>query len=389
MREVSRRFPISGTSPPGDTSYVILSDIMRMIALLLLALPVFAAPVIERVTPSYGFRFGATHVELRGSGFTNGPEFVCPGLTCPVQVFFGEHQAVVHRGARNWIQATITPDQALPDGTTVPVRVVIEGIGETTLAHAFTFSEASEGRENYVQYLVPITGETIPGANGSRWTGELTLFNGSTFNAVCIGKFTPPGSITLPIPDAVTLAPGATEKPTLYGSGSTAGAFLYVPKPLAERVRDSLRIRDLSRNANSWGTEIPVVGPNEAGITITLIDIPTDPQYRATLRIYHWSAYSGVARVTIYAPNRAEPVSQFDVQSHAPFTPDPAEDMPFYPSYSQVDLLTPAVRAAGPSIRVEVYNYGDNPRVSPPFPGIWAFASVTNNETQQVTVITP
>ncbi|HYC92676.1 MAG TPA: IPT/TIG domain-containing protein [Thermoanaerobaculia bacterium] len=362
---------------------------LRLAILLLLALPTLAAPVVDRIAPSYGFRFGATNVVIHGSGFTSGRTIFCHQEPCPVQVSFGPYEAQERIVTPTEIHVTVAPLEVVPDGRNVDVRVTVNGQGETVIAHGFSFYDASEGRENYEQYLVPITGETIAGANGSQWRGELTFFNGSAHNAVLIGKFAPPGVLTPPIPDAETVAPRGTSKPILYGSGATAGAFLYVPKPLAGDVRKSLRIRDLSRNANSWGTEIPIVRIDEVGTTMTLIDIPTDPQYRATLRIYHWSAYPGVARVTIYAPDRAEPVSQFDVESHAPFPPQPEVDMPFYPSYSQVDLLTPAVRAAGPSIRVEVYNYGDNPRVSPPFPAIWAFVSVTNNETQQVTVMTP
>ena len=93
--------------------------------------------------------------------------------------------------------------------------------------------------------------------------------------------------------------------------------------------------------------------------------------------------------MTIYSPDRIEPVATFDVTSTAPggFWEPVEGDLPFYPSYAQIDLLTPEVRAAGPTIRVEVDNQGAN--VSPPLPPLWAFVSVTNNDTQQVTVMTP
>ena len=62
--------------------------------------------------------------------------------------------------------------------------------------------------------------------------------------------------------------------------------------------------------------------------------------------------------------------------------------MPFYPAYAQVDLLTPAIRAATSTIRVQIENLG-RPLISPSIPTMWAMVSVTNNETQQVTMITP
>lgn len=362
---------------------------MRILALLLAGLPAVAAPVITRVNPSYGFRYGYTHVQIDGSGFTDGNTIFCPTLTCPVQVFFGPYQAAVHEVTPRFIRTTVHLPSPVPDGTEVGVRVVIEGKGETAITHAFTFTDAAGGAENYAQYLVPFTGETIPGANGSQWKGELTFFNASTNTAVLLGPFGNPIFQSPPQMNLFPVGPGSTAKPTLYGSGSTAGAFVYVPLPLADDIRKSLRVRDLSRNANSWGTEIPVISRDQIAEVITLIDIPTDPQYRATLRIYHWGEWGGLpARVTVYVPDRKEPVAQFEMTSHASRPPENT-GMPFYPSYSQMDLLTPAIRAAGPALRVEIDNLGRSSRSSPPLPGIWAFVSVTNNDTQQVTVMTP
>jgi hypothetical protein len=340
---------------------------MRIFAFLLFALPALGAPVLGRIDPSYGFRFGPTEVTIEGSGFAE-----------PAQVFFGDVPAVVHEVTPTRIRLTVQPAHAVPAGTDVDVRVVIAGQGEATRTRGFTYYDVSEGLANYAQYLVPFTSEIVSGANGSRWTGELALFNGSAFSAIVLGPFADPRFLSPPLPEWVELAPRRSEKPPILGSGRSAGAFLYVPRPLDGNVRTSLRIRDLSRNANSWGTAIPIVSRDDAATAITLIDIPTDAQYRATLRVYHWSDADGLpARVTVYAPDRTEPVAQFDVQSYSPGATE--TDMPFYPSYSQVDLLTPEVRAAGATIRVEVES------VIP----IWGFVSVTNNDTQQVTVMTP
>ena len=354
---------------------------LRFLTLLLLAFPALAGPVIERVTPAAGFRFGYTDVTIHGSGFTDGPTTF---------VYFGQTPAAVLQLTPNAIRARIAPIPALPDGTVRDVRVVVEGAGEATLPRAFTFTDLAGSVENYAQYLVPLTGETVPGANGSLWKGELTLFNGSIYRAAILGPFDVPMRLAPPLPVHAEVDAGATLKPTLLPSGSTAGAFLYVPVPLDPSVRKSLRIRDLSRNANSWGTDIPIVSRGEFASTITLIDIPTDPQYRATLRIYHWGPYSGLpSRVRVYVPERAEPVAQFQTRSHAPFPPDPNDPFLFYPAYAQVDLLTDAVRAAGPAIRVVVDTGVGGGGLTPPPPLIWAFVSVTNNETQQVTVMTP
>ncbi|HEX6085518.1 MAG TPA: IPT/TIG domain-containing protein [Thermoanaerobaculia bacterium] len=351
---------------------------LRSIALLFLALPALAAPVLERVTPATGFRYGYTDVTIHGSGFAQ-----------PAFVFFGTRAAAVLSVTPTQIRARIAPLSTLPDGTVTDVRVVIEGQGEATLARAFTFTEVAGGVENYEQYLVPITGETLPGAHGSLWKGELTLFNGSTYRAAILGPFDAATRLAPPEPVHVSVDAGATIKPALLPSGSTAGAFIYVPRPADPRVRTSLRIRDLSHNAGNWGTEIPIVASDEFTSSVTLLDIPTDARFRATLRLYQRGPFGGLtSRVRVYVPERAEPVAQFPLRSHAPFPPDPNDPFLFYPAYAQLDLLTDAVRAAGPVIRVEV-DTGVGVATTPPPPLIWAFVSVTNNETQQVTVMTP
>jgi hypothetical protein len=349
---------------------------------LLASLSAFAAPVIDRIDPSFAFRFGPTHATISGSGFAP-----------PVQVFVGGVPAAVHEVTPTRLRITIVPSvngSSRADGEEAELRIVMPGVGETTRARAVTFSDFAEGPENYVLYLVPFTTEIIPGANGSRWTGELTFYNQAASDAGIAGSFSDPGMLSPPGVLYTDVPAGKTVKPDLFSSGVAVGAFVHVPKPLDETTMISLRVRDLSRNAASWGTDIPIVAEEDTATQVTLIDIPTDPQYRAMLRIYHWSGLDALpSRVTIYSPDHPEPVATFDLTSTAPggfWTPEEGA-LPFYPSYAQLDLLTPAVRAAGPTLRVEVDNKGSN--VSPPLPTLWAFVSVTNNDTQQVTIMTP
>jgi hypothetical protein len=359
---------------------------MRLLLAVLALLPsftAFAAPVIERIDPSYVFRFGPTEATILGSGFV-----------APVQVFVGGVPAIVREVTPSRLRVTVIPSadgSARAYNEEADLRVVLlETGGETTKARAVTFVDATDGPGNYVMHLIPFTTEVIPGANGSRWTAELAFYNAGRFGATIIGSFADPRFQSPPGAQYIDLASGSTMKPDLFGSGSTAGAFVHVPKPLDEATKISLRVRDLSRNAASWGTDIPVAAVEDTAPHVTLIDIPTDPQYRAMLRVYHWSGAEGLpSRVTVYSPDRPEPVATFDLTASSPEAPFvPEEDfMPFFPSYAQLDLLTPAVRAAGPTIRVEIDNLSAN--VSPPLPPIWAFVSVTNNDTQQVTVMTP
>jgi hypothetical protein len=164
------------------------------------------------------------------------------------------------------------------------------------------------------------------------------------------------------------------------------GAFLYVPKPLAHAPKMSLRVRDTSQNAASLGTDIHVVPAADAAGDITLIDVPVASQYRATLRIYAFTQVPMQIGVTIYPEDGVTPIDHLDVQLHGIVNID-FDPFPSHPAYLALDPLTPAVRAAGGRVRIEITNYHQN--LSPPPPPIWAFVSITNNETQQVTAVTP
>jgi hypothetical protein len=190
----------------------------------------------------------------------------------------------------------------------------------------------------------------------------------------------------LPFDPAIVVEPHQTERVFVNRREGVDGAFLYVPKPLADAAKMSLRVRDTSKNAASLGTDIPVVRGSDAAGDLTLIDIPVEPQYRATLRIYAFTAAPMQVGVTIYREDGLIPIDHLDLDLigivNTLFDPFPS-----HPAYLALDPLTPAVRAAGGRVRIELTNY--NQILSPPPPPIWAFVSITNNETQQVTVVTP
>jgi IPT/TIG domain len=379
---------------------------MSALLVLFVSLHAFAdPPVVTSVEPNVGFTYGSTRATIRGSNFYDGELLNCPVFpasgtgvgTCPAQVFVGGIQAHVFNITPTTINVAIhASNTAIPrENGREDVRVVIEGKGEATLANGFEFhSDATPGRENYTTYLVPFTSEQTRGANGSIWTSELTVFNAGRVPLKMLGAtFADPRFLSPPLEHAVTLPLRATRVVTLHRATDTpgAGAFIHVPNPLVGAVKMSLRVRDISQSASSWGTDVPVLTFDDMKAGVTLIDIPTDPRYRATLRIYHWSVGGGLpARVEIYAGDQPEPVESFETVSQpgAAGNPDHLDpDFLSHPSYVQVDLLTPKVRAAGSTIRVEIDNLSAN--VSPPLPSIWAMVSITNNETQQVTVVTP
>ena len=368
-------------------THVMRRRLLTLLPLLLFATLATAAPQIISISPNVGFSFGGTKITITGTDLMN-PAVPCPpppgsalpgSGTCSVEVYFGDTRGHVSSASLTQLRVVAVPSADFKP--VVDVRVVVIGKGEVTVPNGFRFDPLAEpGPENYTQYLLPIYVHRVPGAFGSLWSSEWTVYNNSLSDLQILGGFPliladPPISW---IPPRMTLPVGAQP--------SHQGAFIYVPNPLVESTTMSLRIRDVSDDAVSFGAELPIVPMRKFVATQMLIDVPNQPHYRATLRIYGAGAAPQTVGVKVFDPDFPNPISEFTVLMegivNVQFDP-----MPRDPSYAQIDLLTPELRAGNKPLRVEVDNLGAN--VSPPPPGIWAFISITNNNTQQVTTITP
>ena len=355
--------------------------------LLLFAFLAQADPQITAVDPPVGFSYGATKVTLRGTDLAGSGSpcpFPPPG-GCSVRVFFGGVQQFVNFISPTSIDVTVVPNNLLAgptDHRVVDIRVEVSGKNPVTVPNAFTFDPfAVPGEKNFTPYLLPIIGLDARGAFGSVWRHEWTAYNSSVATLQVLAPF----SFPIDPPTSLLVPPGGTERLVSYPLRQ--GAIVYVPNPLVDSTTMSLRTRDISENAESWGTELPILSYADFGEIHKLIDIPTDARYRVMLRIYSWDMAPQDVHVRIYDPAQAQPIRTFDVKLEGMVSIVPV-DFPHDPAYAQLDLLTPEIRAATPAIRVEVEN-DHSAVVSPPPPAIWAFVSITNNETQQVTTITP
>lgn len=350
------------------------------------AFAAFGAPVITSIAPNTGWTFGDTRVQISGSGFTSGAYVRCETESCPVLVWFGNVTGHV---------ISVTPETidvyapGEPAGS-VDVRVErADAGGEVTLANGFHYSEtANPGRINYTRYLVPVSGEVVLGAHGSRWVSELTMYNKDDAATLYpIGQFCSPILLAPCLP--VLLAPLKTDRFRLYPlpePGAT-GSFLYIPTPLAPLITKQLRVRDLSRSEKSLGAEVPIVPDDELATNIWFVDVPTDPNFRVSLRIYgpDERPQKAIVRVMPYSQSTAYAVLPVDLAGITNVAPP---EFPLNPAYVRVDPITDAVRASGEEhVRIAVESVAQFPdEFSPP---IWAFLTITNNETQEVTVISP
>lgn len=182
------------------------------------------------------------------------------------------------------------------------------------------------------------------------------------------------------------------------GLEHAAGLLLWVPRTAQPKdLSFSVRVRDTSKNATSAGTYVPVVWERELSAEpIVLLDVPVESQFRSSLRVY--DAFGFPIEVTMKMYDMAEYRTLRAAQPLVDTTvdlvdPNPAGLTRFIrrPAFAQIgDLVAAYPQLAGHS-SVAIVVQALQPRVSPPLPTdrVYALASVTNNTTQEVTIIAP
>jgi hypothetical protein len=246
----------------------------------------------------------------------------------------------------------------------------------------------------YDKILVPFfLREPLPGKFGSLWATEAWITNSAAqsvdIQSYDYGCFLPEGCFPNP-----PTPPGISFRPQLFGSRpGLQGQFLFVDRRFASDVSIALRVRDLSRESMTWGTEVPVVREGEFRTgRLTLPNIPTGAGFRQVLRIYNLDG-TRVAQVTVRVYSldpantspfaaRADPLLGQSLMSFQ--TTGPNLNPIFQgPGYIEVSDLNAFAAISGTErVRIEI---------EPVTTGLqfWAFVTVVNNDTQQLTVISP
>ncbi|HEX6097024.1 MAG TPA: hypothetical protein VF432_11920 [Thermoanaerobaculia bacterium] len=258
----------------------------------------------------------------------------------------------------------------------VDVRIETNTGATHTLAGALYYYDASVPPDTSVfeRILFPVLFHSA-GAHGSQWVSEAAMANAAHWPIKAYNSVSP-----FECPDCGV---GQHFQPESYiaftGAGYPKGVALLVPRAEAENLAFSLRVRDTSREAEGYGTQIPVVREKDMfrNTDLTLLDVPVDPLYRVKVRIYAFDTGDHDAEVTVHrdsAPNTVA-ARHFVPMRRAPCTGARCHGAPWY---GELDLPSAAA-----DDRVNVYITLGSPQ-SP----AWAFASITNNETQQVTIVT-
>src|SRR5215212_9007325 len=352
---------------------VSMSRPAAVLALLFVAVAAVAeppVPVVDSITPASGPVTGGTRVTLKGRNFDGGPCQKEQGCALAVRFVTPHPQDCCVTGVGKVISSSDTEiviETPEHGNGLVDVYVASAAGGRAVVKNGFRF-----GRGGYKRVLVPVAWRgVVSGAFGSRWTTELTgrVFDKDKSIEVTRTPYSTP-------PHLVQNAFVFDDFPERY----TGGVFIYVPEE--QYVDLGLRIRDVSREEENYGTEVPLVTAEETSpaVAVVLLDVTVGPKYRSTLRTYSFEGRRDWGFSIMIFPRGGTEILVFQSYHGGGF---PVEEFPSIPGQSQLDIgnLLPA----GYTGRVDVQLWG----VPPWGKRIWGMISVTNNDTQMVTMVTP
>lgn len=242
--------------------------------------------------------------------------------------------------------------------------------------------------------LLPISLLDVNGAFGSVWRTHFTLYNGNDEPLIGRGTF----DLAYPFennclfpecPNIPSIPARSAASLLIRQRGGAPGVLLWVRKDRAANLDYELRVQDISRQELTWGTEIPVVREKDLRTApFRLLNVPLDARFRQTLRIYDVSESASAAVQVRYIDADVgrvlhEQVLPLTIASSPPLDLELFSAFRLFPAYAEVGLV-----ASMPELRDSARVHIEVAPLSPEL-RVWAFVSVTNNETQHVTVISP
>lgn len=335
------------------------------------------APIIRGISRNLGSTKGGTVLTLSGSNLL--PTVQCL-LACPTTVMFGDAMATL-KGEVPTMLHVLTPPHA---PGTVDITINIAGEAPIVLADAFTYSTNPEA--DFERVLVPLYFDgVLKGAYGSEWTTSLWIRNNGT-DAVSIapwscadGQDCTGAPATYELPSSRSLRSLA---PLNGASDGNPSRLLYLSQAGSSDVSFSVRFADQSRGLTDAGIDMPVIRENEALYgSAQLFSVPLKASFRVLLRLYELGDVSSRFRVTIY------PQSELDEQPiHSEELTATVQEGSFRAKagYAQLDVtgLLPLEKTWPDTVRIQITPLTAGSRY-------WSFVSLTNNETQIVTLVTP
>lgn len=301
---------------------------------------------VTSVTPSSGPASGGTKVTLKGD-FAGWPYGVVIGGIGAVTEHVDDHTLIA------------TTPVHLPGKAPI-------GLFEYDIVLGTKFAFTFEGPvpEEFARLLLPVFTPPTQGAFGSEFHTELRMMRTqpTSVSFYGIAQSCPFAGCTWDyLNQAFELGHFSNGvKPDKFKYDGTPGRFVYVSREKLDAFAATLHVRDVTRSELNFGTEVPIVRSDRFATRILLQGVPTDPRFRSRLLMYAAER----AQVTITVERRA-PVTR---------TLEAGADI-FAPAYADFSDFP---------IGVEPVNVTIDSAVP-----IWALVSVTNNDTQLITTITP
>jgi hypothetical protein len=343
-------------------------------------LRVAGSPAQIDVSPSFDGETGGCSVFIFGPLPCSAPPCTAP------EVYFGTKRSPeVRQPGNGFIEAVAPPGQGVVDVTVKSAAYIY------TKVSAFQYVS----RDDWEALLLPVyIPNIVEGAYGSKWIIDWSVLNENGTPLVAgLDLLAIDASCQVTCPAFPPLSPGAVESyllitPTV-GSPSPAALF-HVRGEAAEHLTGNLRTRDLTRQSENWGCEIPIVRESELRSSITLVDVPREERFRQRLRIYDPVYPAEPVRVEFFDPSGSLLVAR-DVELTWPegsigglhpqgtFLGSPG--FPLQPSIAEIDLGAVPELEGHTRTRIRVTARSGQE--------IWAFVSITNNETQHVSTVTP
>lgn len=261
--------------------------------------------------------------------------------------------------------ALILRDRSAGNYMSTPTRVsVLRFLFASAVLSTVTQPAAAQELPLVERLLLPVSVSRVPGAFGTLWSTELWYRNNST---------RPVAIYPLATSDHVPTM-NRTELLRVFTSRNyDPSQIIYVERDGIDDVQFDLRLFNRSDPSSKWGTKLPVVREREFTDAISLINVPTDADFRSALRIYALpdeSFAEETVLVQIYSNDEKVLAS----------TEIPFNGSPRYAAALSLADSYPAIRQAD---RVRVHVQSASGRK------IWAFVSVTSNTTQDVSIVTP
>ncbi|MEA2235410.1 MAG: hypothetical protein QOC81_134 [Thermoanaerobaculia bacterium] len=229
---------------------------------------------------------------------------------------------------------------------------------------AVTRPVAAQDLNHFERVLLPVSVSRIPGAFGTLWSTELWYRNNST---------RPVAIYPLAMSDHVPTMNRTELLPVFTSPNYDPSQIINVERNGIDDIQFDLRLFNRSDPRAKFGTKIPVVREHEFADAISLINIPTAADFRSALRIYALpddSVTGETVLLQIFSNDE-----RLLVSTEIPFV-----GVPRYAVVSSLADAYPAIRQVD---RVRVHVASTSGRK------IWAFAGVTSNTTQDVSIVTP